>query len=311
GAYAEHIMARIAADGPLGSADFEQEPAIDWYWRPTNRARAILEALWEAGALGLACRDGNRRTYDLAERLYPPDLLAHAVPEQDQLRHKLLSRYRAHGLLGAGGRFELWLGIDEVDGDGRHERAPVRRRLLDELLARDLLRPVSVEGVRGLRYVLPEDLPLLDQAAAEVAAGRERHGVAFLAPLDPLLWDRDFLATLYDFDYVWEVYVPAARRRWGYYVLPILCGDRLVGRIEPRIDRQAGTVTIVGLWFEPAFDPRRADGFVPALRAALADHLAFAESGRLVWGPGLGGWARRIGHPRPSAPDAPAVSSRP
>ncbi|MGH2467932.1 MAG: DNA glycosylase AlkZ-like family protein, partial [Candidatus Limnocylindrales bacterium] len=107
GAYAEHIMARIAADGPLGSADFEQEPAIDWYWRPTNRARAILEALWEAGALGLARRDGNRRTYDLAERLYPPELLSIEVPEQDQLRHKLLSRYRAHGLLGAGGRFEL------------------------------------------------------------------------------------------------------------------------------------------------------------------------------------------------------------
>ncbi|HEX5466666.1 MAG TPA: crosslink repair DNA glycosylase YcaQ family protein, partial [Candidatus Limnocylindrales bacterium] len=285
--------------------DFEQEPAIDWYWRPTSRTRAILEALWEAGRLGLARRDGNRRTYDLAERLYPPELLSIAVPEQEQLRHKLLSRYRAHGLLGSGGRYELWLGISEVDDDGHHERAPVRRRLLDELLAGEQLRPVAVEGVRGLRYVLPEELPLLDQAAAEVEAGRERHGVAFLAPLDPLLWDRDFVAALYDFDYVWEVYVPAARRRWGYYVLPILFGDRLVGRIEPRIERQAGTVTIVGLWFERGFDPRRADGFVPALREALSAYLAFAGARRLAWGPGLGGRARLIGHPRPGAVSGP------
>ena len=64
-------------------------------------------------------------------------------------------------------------------------------------------------------------------------------GVTFLAPLDPFVWDRDFLRRLYDFDYVWEVYVPERKRRWGYYVLPVLFGDRLVGRIEPRIDRKA------------------------------------------------------------------------
>ena len=97
------------------------------------------------------------------------------------------------------------------------------------------------------------------QAEREVAAGEPPGGVdpgvAFLAPLDPFCWDRDLMRRLFDFDYVWEVYVPAAKRRWGYYVLPILFGDRLVGRIEPRIERRAGTLRIAGLWWEAGFDP--------------------------------------------------------
>jgi uncharacterized protein YcaQ len=90
-----------------------------------------------------------------------------------------------------------------------------------------------------------------------------------------LVWDRDFLRRCYDFDYVWEVYVPAAKRRWGYYVLPILFGDRLVGRIEPRIDRKANTLRIVGVWWEDGFDPLADDRFVPAFADALAAHRQF------------------------------------
>ena len=300
GAYADELLARVAADGPLGASDFVPEPSIEWYWRPTNRARAILEALWEAGRLGLARREGNRRLYDLPERLYPPELLAREVPEREQLRHKLLSRYRAHGLLGAAGGAELWSGVHPPT-DRRADRGALRARLLDELVTAGELAPVAVDGVRGLRYVLADEMGTLDRAAEAVGAGRAADpGVAFLAPLDPLVWDRDFLRSLYGFDYVWEVYVPAARRRWGYYVLPLLFGDRLVGRIEPRIDRLARTVTVAGLWFEVGFDPRAADGFVSALRTALADYLGFAEARRLIWGPGLGGLARLVGRPGPS-----------
>ena len=99
--------------------------------------------------------------------------------------------------------------------------------------------------------------------AAELA----EPGVAFLAPLDPLVWDRDLLRSLWDFDYVWEVYVPAAKRRWGYYVLPLLWGDRFVGRIEPRIERKTGTLRILGLWWEDGFDPFGEPGFVDELAA--------------------------------------------
>jgi uncharacterized protein YcaQ len=102
------------------------------------------------------------------------------------------------------------------------------------------------------------------------------------------MWDRDLLRPLYGFDYVWEVYVPEAKRRWGYYVLPILFGDRLVGRIEPRIDWAGGRVQVLGVWWEDGFDPRRAEGFVEAMRAALRAYLGFARAGRIDWAPQLG-----------------------
>jgi len=107
--------------------------------------------------------------------------------------------------------------------------------------------------LRGERFVLREEVGLLESPPEPPAS------VAFLAPLDPFMWDRELLRPLYGFDYVWEVYVPEARRRWGYYVLPILYGDRLVGRFEPRIDRTGARVRVLGLWWEDGFDPRRAD----------------------------------------------------
>jgi uncharacterized protein YcaQ len=127
----------------------------------------------------------------------------------------------------------------------------------------------------------------LVQAEAEVdlggPPGGSPPGVAFLGALDPLIWDRELLRTLFDFDYLWEVYVPPAKRRWGYYVLPILFGDRLVGRIEPRIERKANTLRIVGLWWEPGFEPLGSRAFVEGFVAAIRAHQAFGGVDRLAW----------------------------
>jgi hypothetical protein len=275
----EELLARIRAGGPLLPRDVGPRAAIDWYWRPTNQVRAILEALAEAGILGIARREGNLRVYDLAERLFPAELLAHRVPEWEQRRHRLLSRYRGGGLLGTGGQSELWYG----SGRNAAERAALR----SELVAEGEIVPVTVEGIKGERFVVGSELPILDQAAREVGAdeppGGRDPGVAFLAPLDPFCWDRDLMRRLFDFDYVWEVYVPAAKRRWGYYVLPILFGDRLVGRIEPRIERRAGTLRIAGLWWEDGFDPLEMAGFAPAFAAAVAAHRDFGGMARVAF----------------------------
>ena len=294
------LLDRIRRDGPLSSTDIETRASIDWYWRPTNQVRAILEALAEAGILGLSRREGNRRIYDLAERLFPPEVLAHRPSIRDQFRYKLLSRYRAHGLLGVTGTAELWLGSHPRTALGMEGGLPLnmpgRRELHAELLEMGELVEVAVEGLRQPRYVVTAHLPLLDQAERETAPGRAgtgrrspdgaAPGVAFLAPLDPLVWDRELLRQLFDFDYVWEVYVPQAKRRWGYYVLPLLYGDRLVGRIEPRIDRKAGTLRILGLWWESGFDPMDAAtlaGFPAAAADAIRAHLAFAGLHRVSW----------------------------
>jgi uncharacterized protein YcaQ len=286
GDHVTELLDRIRRDGPTSTADLERSEAIDWYWGPTGKSRAVLEALAEAGILGIARREGNRRHYDLAERLFPAGLLGEQVPPHEQLLHRLLSRYRAHGLLGATGQSEIFLGLGR--GDVLHDGSPRprRRELLAELVDRGELVPVEVEGVRGARHVLTDELPLLAQAEREVEEGRgpggEPPGVAFLAPLDPLAWDREALRWLFDFDYVWEVYVPAAKRRWGYYVLPLLHGDRLVGRIEPRLDRAARAVRVLRLWWEAGFDPLDAEGFVPALADALAAYRSFLGANRIT-----------------------------
>ena len=284
-AVAERVLDRIRAEGPLSSRDFEREtgPTKDWFGMPENAVRAVLEAYTVTGAIGLARRDGNLRYYDLLERLLPAEVLTHEVPEREQVRHKLLSRYRAHGLLGAGG----------AGGTFARIAAPQQRNeLRKELVELGALVPVDIEGVRGKRLVLAQEVELL-QAPPEPASS-----VAFIAPFDSLLWDTALLSSLFGYDYVWEGFFPWAKRRWGYYVLPIVFGDRFAGRIEPRIDRDQARVEVLNVWWEDGFEPRRADGFVEAMRDALRAYLRFASADCLDWAPHLT-MEKRLFHTRP------------
>jgi len=291
---AEHVLERIRAEGPRSALDFERRRGslVDWFGAPTNVVRAVLEAYAATGVLGLAGRDGNRRYYDLIERLLPPDIVARKVPLREQLRHKLLSRYRAHGLLGIGGGGDIFGGLGPAKPDPERPELPGRTSLREELIEEGELVPVTVEGVRGRRFVLREEVELLN------APPEPPLSAAFLPPFDPLVWDRGLLGSLFGFDYVWELFVPPATRRWGWYVLPILFRDRLVGRIEPRIDRDEGCVRVLNLWWEDSFDPRRAEGSVDAMQATLRAYLQFANASRLEWAPHLGD-ERRLFRTRP------------
>ena len=277
---AERVLERIRAEGPLSSLDFERESGAtkNWFGMPENAVRSVLEAYTVTGVIGLARRDGNLRYYDLLERLLSAELLAQEVPEREQLLHKLLSRYRAHGLLGAGGAGGTF---DRIAPPKSTPERVGRNTLHEELVELGALVPVDVEGVRGKRLVLAEELALL-QAPPEPTPS-----VAFIAPFDSLLWDTVLLASLFAFDYVWEGFFPPAKRRWGYYVLPIVFGDRFVGRIEPRIDLGDAAVRVLNVWWEDGFALRRADGFVDAMRDALRAYMRFADVSRVDWAPHL------------------------
>ncbi len=281
---AERVLERIRAEGPLSALDFERVPGTttDWFGMPTNTVRAVLEALTLTGALGLARRDGNRRYYDVLERLLPADVLAVEIPSKEQLRYKLLSRYRAHGLLGVSSAANVFSGIGPARPHPRFPGHPGRNALREELIDRGDLVAVAVEGVRGKRFVIKEDLPLLN------APPEPPPSVAFLPPFDPLVWDRVLLGSLFGFEYVWELFVPPAKRRWGWYVLPICFRDRLVGRIEPRIDRESGVVQVRNVWWENGFAARATEGFVDAMREALRAYLRFARATRIEWPAHLG-----------------------
>ena len=166
--------------------------------------------------------------------------------------------------------------------DPKRPLHPGRTLLRQELIEEGELVPVDVEGMRGKRLVIREDVDLL------AAPGEPPPSVAFLPPFDALLWDRPFVRSLFEFEYVWELFFPPERRRWGWYVLPFVFRDRFVGRIEPKIDREGGRVEVIGLWWEDWFDPRRADGFVEAMTEALRAYLRFAGATQLEWAPHLG-----------------------
>ena len=287
---AEQVLARVRAAGPLSTLDFERErgATTDWFGLPTNTVRAVLEAYTVTGVLGLARRDGSRRYYDLLDRLLPADVLARSVPLHDQMRYKLLSRYRAHGLLGVSGAGDVFGGIGTAKPDPRLPDYPGRNALREQLVEDGELVPVAVEGVSGKRFVVREDVELLEDPPEPASS------VAFLSPFDPLVWDRKLLESLFDFDYVWELFHPPAKRRWGWYVLPIVFRDRLVGRIEPRIDREEGRVHVLDVWWEEGFAPGRAGGFVDAMRDALHAYLRFAGASRLGWASHLGAERRRF-----------------
>jgi uncharacterized protein len=290
----ERVLERIRAEGPLSSRDFERErgSTTDWFGMPTNTVRALLEAYTLTGVLGLVRRDGNRRYYDLLERLLPAKLLRRDVPLPEQLRHKLHSRYRAHGLLGIGGGGDIFGGLGPAKPDPRWPGHPGRTALREELVENGDLVPVEVEDVRGKRFVLRDEVGLLE------APPEPPPSVAFLPPFDPLVWDRGLLGSLFEFDYVWELFHPPAKRRWGWYVLPILFRDRFVGRIEPRLDRAAGRVQVLGLWWEEGFEPKRVDGFVDAMRDALDAYMRFAGVDSAEWAAHLDQERRLFGRRR-------------
>ena len=272
-AVAKAVLKRLRTDGPLSTAAFsEHGHAVDWWWAPTRASRAVMEALFVSGRIGIARREGNRRYYDLIERLVPAAVLKLKEPEEIALTHRLLSRFRATGLTKAiGTQGEVMYSA----GSGP-ERAQRTARLVED----GELLPVEIEDLKGTRYMIASEEPILESTADPATL---TPGVSFLAPLDPLVWDRRQLRDLWDFDYLWEVYVPEAKRKWGYYVLPILFGDRFVGRIEPRLDRKAKTLNILGIWFQDGFEPMEEPRFMLALRDAIEAYRAFVGAEKVVW----------------------------
>ena len=215
------VLDELQERGPLTSTEFEHQPHVEHWegsWYGPKLTKNILRGLWHTGRVVTHSRKKGHHVYDLAERVVPPELYSAEPPsEQESVAWLIKLRHRAVGLLRPNASTEVWsLGVSAAE----------RKRVIAELVARGELVPVEVEGV--LFHALPETLALLDTA-------RRSPDVVFTAPLDPLLWDREGVRHLFDFDYVWEVYKPVAARKWGYYVLPVFYKDKFVARFDSRL----------------------------------------------------------------------------
>ena len=221
----EHVLAEIRARGPLGSRHFDgaARQGEMWGWKPAKR---MLELLWNHGELVVAGRQGFQRLYDLPERVLPDELLgAPTPPEPERLRELAERAVRARGVLTERGVVEHW----RLKGGSARIRDAVESLVADGLLERH-----AVED--GGQPVLVPAGAELDRPAPSAAV--------LLSPFDNLLWDRPFVRRALGFDHLIEVYKPAPQRRYGYYVLPLLWRDRIVGRADLKSDRAAGALVV-------------------------------------------------------------------
>ena len=227
---AERVLGEIRDRGPLASRDFEGAGSGGmWNWKPAKR---MLDALWTAGMLVISGRIGFQRQYDLPERVLPADVLEAPVPsEAEFLRAVTLRAVRARGVLTEYGIVEH----NRLRGGTARIRQHVDELVADGLLTR---RKVADGGADVL-------LPAGDAPAGSTTAA------VLLSPFDNLLWDRPFAERVLGFSHLIEVYKRAHERRYGYYVLPFLLGDRLVARLDIRSDRQAGALRVLAAHPEP------------------------------------------------------------
>ena len=246
---ARDVMRRVEADGPITSADVGGAGVPGWWeW---SDAKKVLEALFSSGRLAVRERRGFARVYDLPERLYTSAQLAPVEDAQAVLRHRVERAVRARGVVTEARVADYY-------------RVPGGMRTLAGAVA-DLVDAGAVARVR-----VGEHAALADPAALAAAASLPSAAV-LLCPFDNLIWDREEADRLFGFRHVLEIYTPAAKRRWGYYVLPLLAGSAIVGRADVRADRKAGVLRIDAMHWEGR--PSRS-----ALRRAHA---------RLAWTLGL------------------------
>jgi uncharacterized protein YcaQ len=269
----DRVRQEIEARGPLSSLDLEDDTRMEWWLAGSVRAvRIALDILFYAGETVVHHRAGTRRYFELSKRVLPPSLhndpISHATHE-DYLEWHVYRRAGGLGLVHpkVTGKFGGMVGW----------RASRIRAAIAKLAEKGRLVRVSIEGLeRQDFYVRRDDLPALE-AAADTPPGRQ--GAALIAPLDNLMWDRPLLEMLFDFYYSWEVYVPAAKRNYGYYVLPVLYGDRLVARMDPAFDRAGRVFAISNWWWENGVNAKD-ESMLFALEdclSAFADYLEAAE----------------------------------
>jgi len=241
--FCDELVAELRERGPLRARELEDRTAQPWmhgWWTdevsPRQTMARLLQMLWISGRVGVACRAGTERMWDVMERCLPADAPRAQLSDADAEREAVLRAVRMLGV-----------------ARPAHVRAHFLRRryarlaqTLQELVAAGALEQVAVRALAaGAWYAATEDLERL----GELAPGTR---TTILSPFDNLICDRARTAELFGFDHRLEIYVPAAKRRWGYYVLPILHRERIVARADAQIDRRAGLLRVHALYREPA-----------------------------------------------------------
>jgi hypothetical protein len=271
--FRRYVLRELKQRGPLRTRDLEDRTAERWAtggWNDNGRHTGMmLEILWGRGEMMVAGRDGGQRLWDLAERVLPPD--------PPRLRPTEIARQVVETQLHAGGVVR-----PKTIDLAWHRKPEGWDRALAKLEREGVAVPIQVDGLQGSWYTHAD---LLDRLP------RFRPRTVLLSPFDDLVSDRSRSERLFDFRYRIEIYVPKAKREFGYFVLPILHGERLIGRLDPRYDKATSTLHIQGVWAEPdaPADAGR------AIAATIHDLASWRGAGDIVHeGPVPARWRRAI-----------------
>jgi uncharacterized protein YcaQ len=255
------VLQRITVEGPMTSGDFEARVGRKGSWWDWDDAKTALEHLFWSGRLAARRRPNDfARVYDLAERVIPAHVLAAPAPAERDARKELLALAARHHGIGTL--------ADLVDY--HRQKKMVCAPLVAELVEEGRLERVRVEGWRDDAFVHPE-----------ARRPRSVQARALLSPFDPVVWQRDRAERMFDFHYRIEIYTPAPKRQYGYYVLPFLWGDEIVARVDLKADRQAGALKVHGAFAEVGTPLVRSDAV--AGHVELADALAAELSLMAEW----------------------------
>ena len=278
----EQAIAYIRKHGPVSSDTLPIEGTIFWHssmhwsgnWaKESKAARSVLEQLYTDGVLLIHHKNGSRKFYDLADRYFDEALLQADHPCADDaafIRWRIIRRIGAVGLLW-NRRSDAWLGIDMTTQQ--------REEAFAQLESEGRILSVRVERIKVPLYMLAEDASLMEAVCRDEIDLNTR--LEFLAPLDPMLWDRKLIEAIWDYRYSWEIYTPAQKRKYGYYVLPIVYGQNLIGRMEAVAERKTGTLEIRNIWYEPGV--RETKKLAHALEAGVRRLARFNECDKLRW----------------------------
>jgi uncharacterized protein YcaQ len=237
------VRKSIEARGPLSSIDLDFDQTVDWSWAPTKIARAALESMYFWGELVIHHKVHTRKVYDFASNHIPQELRSAPDPNETEEQYQDWYIHRRIGSVGLlwGKAGDAWLAMPGIKSKERN--AAIKR-----LLKKRMIIEVQVDGINHPFYMRGDDRIHFGNIRGVDETFRE---AAFIAPLDNLLWDRKLVKDLFYFDYRWEVYKPVEKRQYGYYVLPVLYGDRFVARFEPIRDKKNGILRIKNWWWEP------------------------------------------------------------
>lgn len=261
------VRDELRARGPLRPADLRDDaPRERGTWWDWDEAKLALEHLWRTGDVAVSGRRGFERTYALAEQVIPDAILSQEIPRAEAIRELI---GRAASSSGVATQSDL------ADYYRIKDRGAVARSILDLIDGGDL-QPVQVRGwERGGR-------PLPAWRHRDAVLPRRVDAAAVLTPFDPVVWFRDRALRAFQLDYRIEIYVPAEKRRYGYYSLPVLVGDRIVARVDLKAERASSTLQVQSAWWEPM---ARVDDV-----ERIADELALAASWQGLENVSVSGW---------------------